>query len=147
MVLQFVRLHSKSLAKTSRVRQIVLSRKMHYELLSLFSVWFYSFLDCILSSNAVASQSFQLSLAGNNHCPNPVDAFQSLTVQCIFHCAFECKRSPRCIDFSFYASSGRCYLYSSLPSKVSYDNDCNFMMVSFKCFLYEVALMRNKTKL
>jgi len=48
MVLQFVRLHSKSLAKTSRVRQIVLSRKMHYELLSLFSVWFYSILDCII---------------------------------------------------------------------------------------------------
>ena len=59
---------------------------------------------------------------------------------------FECRFSPQCIDFSYYASSGRCYLYSSIMSDVFYDNDCNFMMVRFKCFLqaYEVAPMRRE---
>jgi len=109
---------------------------MHFGLFLLFSVWFYSLLDCILSTNEVTWQSFQLSLAGNNQCPSPVDAFQGLTAKSRIQCAVECNISPQCIDFSYYASSGRCYLYSSLPSKVSYNNDCYFMMVSSNILLY-----------
>jgi len=115
---------------------------MHFKFLLLFSVWFYNLLHCILSTNEVTWQGFQLSMAGNNHCPSPVDAFQSITVKSRIKCAVACKSSPQCIDISYYASTGRCYLYSSLPSKVSYNKDCNFMMVSCKCFLYEVARMR-----
>ena len=111
---------------------IVLSRNMHFQLLLLFSLWFYSLLDCILSTNEVRWQSFQLSLAGNNQCPSPEDAFQGLTAKSCTQCALECSFSLQCIDFSYYASNGRCYLYSSLPSKVSYNNDCNFMMVSYE---------------
>src|SRR6218665_1864154 len=118
---------------------------MHFELILLFSVSLYSLLDCILSTNEVTWQNFQLSLAGNDHCPSPEGAFQGLTANSRTRCAVECRFSPQCIDFSYYASSGRCYLYSSLMMDVSYNNDCDFMMVRFKCFLYEVAPMRRKT--
>src|SRR6218665_1849727 len=106
---------------------------MHLVMLSLFSLGLYSSLHCILSTNEVTWKSFELSLAGNNQCPSPVGAFQGLTTKSRTQCALECSFSPQCIDFGYYASSGRCYLYSSLPSKVSYNNDCDFMMVS--CFL------------
>src|SRR6218665_2197458 len=115
---------------------------MHFELHLLFSVGLYTSLDCILSTNEVTWQSFQLSLAGNKQCPSPVDAFQGFDSISRTHCAVECKSSPQCIDFSYYASSGRCYLYSSLPLNVSYNSDCNFMMVSYRDFLYEVARIR-----
>jgi len=118
---------------------------MHFELILLYSVWLYSLLDCILSTNEVTWQNFQLSLAGNDHCPSPGGAFQNLTANSRTQCALECSFSPQCFDFSYYASSGRCYLYSSTMSDVSYDNDCNFMMVRFKYFLYEAAPMRRKT--
>ena len=130
-------LRSKELTKVSRIREIReidLSDKMHSELLLLCSVWFFSVLDCTLSTNKVTWQNFQLSQAGNNQCPGPEGAFQSLIAKSRIQCAVECNISSRCIDFSYYSSSRRCYLYSFLPSKVSYDKDCNFMMVSFKYF-------------
>src|SRR6218665_828923 len=107
---------------------------MYFEFQLLFSVGLYSLLNCVLSTSNVTSQSFQLSVAGHNQCPSPADAFQCLSVKCLVHCAFECYLSPCGIGFSYYASSGKCYLYSSLPSNVSYNNDCNFMMVSYTYF-------------
>src|SRR6218665_2164668 len=107
---------------------------MHFQLIFLFSVWLSSLFNRILSINAVTWQNFQLSLAGNNHCPSPEGAFQGLTANSRTQCAVECSFSPQCVDFSYYASSGRCSLYNSLMSDVSYNNDCNFMMVRFQCF-------------
>jgi len=116
---------------------------MHFELVMLFSVWFYSLLDCILSTNEVNWQSFQLSLARNNQCPSPVGAFQGLIAKSRAQCAIACSFSPQCIDFSYYTSSGRCYLYSSLPSKVSYNNDCTYMMVSCEYFIFSMNKVLN----
>ena len=128
----------------TKIRQIVFSRRMHLQLLLLFSLGLYSSLNCILSTSGVTWQSFKLSLAGNNQCPSQLSSFQGLTATSRVQCAVECSFSPQCIDFSYYASSGKCYLYSSLPSKVSYNNDCNFMMVSYTYFLHEIAQMRCK---
>src|SRR6218665_23807 len=105
---------------------------MHFKLLFLFYVLFYSLLDCILSKQGIGPQTFKLSLAGRYQCPNTVEAYDGMSVEMGPRCAHQCKLSKDCIAFSFYSSSRSCYLFNAMPSEVFYDIDCTFMMVSFK---------------
>lgn len=104
---------------------------MQFELRLTFTVKLFILVSCTPPTQCVASSKvFQVSQAGHRQCPSPDKAFQGLTTKSRIQCAVECKLLPQCIDFSYFAGSGRCYLYSLLPSRLFYHSDCTFMMVS-----------------
>lgn len=89
--------------------------------------------DVVCQSQTI--QHYAASDVWPNYCPVPANATGALLVRSLISCGVKCSSSPQCVDFSFYSSSGRCYLYGALPPRISYDADCKFMMVWSSNFL------------
>lgn len=116
-----------------------LSMGMNHSIFLTISARLFVWLIISASTDVVcqsqSSQHYAASDVWPNYCPVPENATGALLVRSLITCGVKCSLSPRCVDFSFYSSSGRCYLYGALPPRVSYDADCKFMMVWSSSFL------------